>query len=91
MLTGWLTAGVIDTNDFYQRLLNLRYSREDAKRILDTALVVEQKRLAVLAEKAAKEAEARREKAAKEAQRQREKQQKAAQQQQQRGGKDQSP
>jgi len=91
MLTGWLQAGVIDTNDFYQRLLNLRYSREDAKRILDTALVVEAKRLQALAEKAAKEAEARREKAAKEAQRQREKQAKAAQQQQRGRPKDQSP
>lgn len=91
MLTGWLTAGVIDTNDFYHRLLNLRYSREDAQRILDTAIVHERKRLQALADKAAKELEARREKAAKELARQRDKAAKAAQQQQQRGGRDQSP
>lgn len=91
MLREWLVNGVIDTNDFYHRLLNLRYTREDAQRILDTAVLIEQKRLSELAAKAAKEQEARREKAAKELARQREKAAKAAQQQQRRKPGDQSP
>lgn len=66
MLKEWLVNGIIDTNDFYQRLINLRYTREDAKRILDSAVVSENKRIAKLAEKAAKEAAARAERAARE-------------------------
>lgn len=79
-MTKWFLEGIIGPDEFTRRLINLRYSREDAKRIMDTVVLQENKRRAKqmqaaqekaarAAERAAREAERRREKARKELER----------------------